>query len=241
MGLVIFVLSMIEQSTLTIKHWAEDDQPREKLMLKGRHSLSDAELVAILIGSGSKNLSAVELSKQILKEAANNNLDKLSKLTINDLIKFKGIGEAKAITIVAAMELARRRKETLVEEKPMIRTSKSVFDLLIPFFSDLPHEEFFVILVNRANKVLKIERVGMGGITGTVADLRIMFKLAIENLATGIILSHNHPSGQLKPSDADIQLTKSIKEAGKILTIELLDHVIISNDGYFSFADEGLL
>ena len=232
---------MIEQNVLTIKHWAEDDKPREKLLLKGRHTLSDAELLAILIGSGTKSISAVDLSKMILKDAANHNLDNLSKLTVKELTKFKGIGEAKAITIVAAMELARRKKDTAAEEKPIIKTSRSVFDLLNPYLSDLMHEEFYIILVNRANRVLKIERVGVGGVTGTVADLRIMFKSAIEHLATGIILSHNHPSGQLKPSDADIQLTKSVKEAGKILTIDLMDHVIIGNNSYFSFADEGII
>ncbi len=232
---------MSEQNVLTIKHWAEDDKPREKLLLKGRQTLSDAELLAILIGSGTKNMSAVELSKQILKEAANQSLDNLSKLTVKELTKFKGIGDAKAITIVAAMELARRKKDSGVEEKPFIKTSRSAFDLLNPYLSDLPHEEFYIILVNRANRVLKIERVGMGGVTGTVADLRIMFKSAIEHLATGIILSHNHPSGQLRPSDADIQLTKSIKEAGKILTIDLLDHLIIGSNSYFSFADEGII
>lgn len=232
---------MSEQNVLTIKHWAEDDKPREKLLLKGRHTLSDAELLAILIGSGTKNLSAVELSKLILKEAAHQSLDNLSKLTVKELTKFKGIGEAKAITIVASMELARRKKESTSVEKPFIQTSRSAYDLLSPYLSDLPHEEFYIILVNRANRVLKIEKVGMGGVTGTVADLRIMFKSAIEHLATGIILAHNHPSGQLKPSDADIQLTKSVKEAGKILTVDLLDHVIIGNNGYFSFADEGII
>jgi len=232
---------MSDQNTLTIKHWAEDDKPREKLLLKGRQTLSDAELLAILIGSGTKNLSAVELSKLILKEAAGQSLNTLSKLTVKELTKFKGIGEAKAITIVAAMELARRRKDTADDEKPFIQTSKSAFELLYPYLGDLPHEEFFILLVNRANRVLKIERVGMGGVTGTVADLRIMFKSAIEHLATGIILAHNHPSGQLRPSDADIQLTKNVKEAGKILTIDLLDHIIIGNKKYFSFADEGII
>lgn len=232
---------MSDQNTLTIKHWAEDDKPREKLLLKGRQTLSDAELLAILIGSGTKNLSAVELSKLILKEAAGQSLNTLSKLTVKELTKFKGIGEAKAITIVAAMELARRRKETVDDEKPFIQTSKSAFELLYPHLGDLPHEEFYILLVNRANRVLKIERVGMGGVTGTVADLRIMFKSAIEHLATGIILAHNHPSGQLRPSDADIQLTKNVKEAGKILTIDLLDHIIIGHKKYFSFADEGII
>jgi DNA repair protein RadC len=232
---------MSETNVLTIKHWAEDDKPREKLLLKGRQTLSDAELLAILIGSGTKNLSAVELSKIILKDAANHSLDNLSKLTVKELTKFKGIGEAKAITIVAAMELARRKKDSGNEEKPIIKTSRSAFDLLNPYLSDLPHEEFYIILVNRANRVLKIEKVGMGGVTGTVADLRIMFKAAIEHLATGIILAHNHPSGQLRPSDADIQLTKSVKEAGRILTIDLLDHIIIGHNNYFSFADDGII
>jgi DNA repair protein RadC len=232
---------MSEQGSFPIKEWAEDDKPREKLVLKGRASLSNAELLAILIGSGTRTHSALDLSKLILHEAAADSLDTLSKLSVKDLMKFKGIGEARAIAIVAAMELARRRKDSTLDEKPTIHTSRSAFDLLNPFLSDLDHEEFYIILVNRANKVLKIERVGMGGVTGTVADIRIMFKLALEHLATGIILAHNHPSGQLRPSDADIQLTRNVKEAGKILMVNLLDHVIIGHNAYFSFTDEGML
>ncbi|HLP11273.1 MAG TPA: DNA repair protein RadC [Flavobacteriales bacterium] len=232
---------MSEQGSFPIKAWAEDDKPREKLVLKGRSSLSNAELLAILIGSGTRTHSALDLSKLILHEAASDSLDTLSKLSVKDLTKFKGIGEARAITIVAAMELARRRKDSTLEEKPIIHTSRSAFDLLNPFLSDLDHEEFYIILVNRANKVLKIERVGMGGVTGTVADIRIMFKSALENLATGIILAHNHPSGQLRPSDADIQLTRNVKEAGQLLMVNLLDHIIIGHNAYLSFTDEGIL
>ncbi|HYG49308.1 MAG TPA: DNA repair protein RadC [Flavobacteriales bacterium] len=231
---------MSEQEAFPIKEWAEDDKPREKLVQKGRSSLSNAELLAILIGSGTKRMSAVDLSKIILRDA-NDSLEVLSKLSAKELMKHKGIGEAKAITIVAAMELARRRKQPDTDEKPTIYTSRSAFELVNPYLGDLNHEEFYIILVNRANKVLKIERVGMGGITGTVADIRIMFKSALEHLATGIILAHNHPSGQLRPSDADLQLTRNVKDAGKILMVNLLDHIIVGNNTYFSFTDEGIL
>lgn len=224
-----------------IKLWADDDRPREKLILKGRQALSDAELLAILIGTGTKNFSALELSKKILSENCENNLDQLSQLSVKELTRVNGIGQAKAVTLVAAMEIGRRRKAVSPIDKPAVTSSRVVFDLLSPYLSDLRHEEFYIILVNRANKVIKIERIGMGGITGTVADIRLMFKSALDHLATGIILSHNHPSGQLRPSDADTQLTKNVKSAGKVLQIELLDHVIIAGNAYFSYADEGML
>lgn len=231
----------MEKKKLTIKNWAEDDQPREKLMNKGRQVLSDAELLAILIGSGNKKMSAVELSKKILAEGANFNLDNLSKLTVNELTKFRGIGEAKAVTIVAAMELARRRRETFEEVRPVIKSSKTAFEILNVYLGDLPHEEFYVILVNRANKVIKVQQIGMGGISGTMVDVRVIFKAALDHMATGIILGHNHPSGQLKPSQADRQLTTNIKMAGKLMQIDLLDHLIIGNNAYYSFADDGTL
>lgn len=224
-----------------IKLWADDDRPREKLILKGRQALSDAELLAILIGTGTKNFSALELSKKILSENCENNLDQLSQLSVKELTRVNGIGQAKAVTLVAAMEIGRRRKAISPIDKPSVTSSKVVFDLLSPYLSDLRHEEFYIILVNRANKVIKMERIGMGGITGTVADIRLMFKSALDHLATGIILSHNHPSGQLRPSEADTQLTKNVKSAGKVLQIELLDHVIIAGNAYFSYADEGML
>lgn len=231
----------VEDSTpLNIKSWSPEDRPREKLLLKGTTALSDAELVAILIGSGTPKLSAVELSKKILLHG-NNNLNELARLTVKDLTKIKGIGEAKAITIIAALELGRRRKEQDPEEKPKITSSKDAFDLLKGDLMDLPKEEFWVLLMNRANRVIKKKRVSEGGVSGTVADPKIIYKLALEELASGIIVAHNHPSGNLQASQSDIDLTKKLKEAGKFLEIQLLDHIIIANQKYLSFADEGMI
>lgn len=229
-----------ESAPLTIKSWSPEDRPREKMLLKGTTALSDAELVAILIGSGTPKLSAVELSKKILL-LGNNNLNELAKLSIKDLTKIKGIGEAKAITIVAALELGRRRKEKDPEEKPQIATSKDAFDLLKGDMMDLPTEEFWVLLMNRAHRVIKKKRVSEGGVAGTVADPKVIFKMALEELACGIIVAHNHPSGNLQASQSDIDLTKKLKEAGKLMEIQLLDHLIIANQKYLSFADEGLI
>lgn len=223
-----------------IKSWAEDDRPREKLVNKGRSVLSDAELIAILIGSGSRDESAVELSRRILNHVGNN-LNELGKLTINDLVKFKGIGEAKAVSIAAALELGRRRKETELIKKNRIQTSKDVFDIMSPFLSDLPHEEFWALHLNRANALIEKRFVSSGGIAGTVVDVKMIFKPAIENLASSLVLCHNHPSGNAKPSDADIKITKKIIEAGKLLEINTLDHIIICENSFYSFADEGLL
>jgi len=228
------------KESLTIKSWAEEDRPREKLLSKGRHTLTEAELIAILIGSGSRNETAVELSRRILNEAGNN-LSHLGKLSVNDLMRFKGIGEAKAITIVAALELGRRRKEAEPNKINKITSSKDVFDIVSPVYKDLPHEEFWVLFLNRANGVIKRESVSKGGVAGTVVDSKIIFKSAIEQLASSVILTHNHPSGNLKPSEADIQLTKKIKEAGNMLDIPVLDHLIITDTAYFSFADEGMI
>ena len=225
---------------LTIKTWAEEDRPREKLALKGKNSLSDAELIAILIGSGNKKDSAVELSKKILA-SINNDLNKLGKLTIKDLTQFNGIGEAKAISIIAALELGRRRKDTEVEKRPVIASSKDAYNVIAAVLSDLPHEEFWVIYLNRKNEVLKKEIISKGGVTGTIADSKIIFKSAIEQLASAIVLCHNHPSGSLKPSPADISLTKKIKETGTLLDTPVLDHLIIGEKAYFSFADENLM
>ena len=225
---------------LTIKSWSPEDRPREKMLLKGTTALSDAELVAILIGSGTPKLSAVELSKKILL-LGNNNLNELAKLSIKDLTKIKGIGEAKAITIVAALELGRRRKEKDPEEKPKITTSKDAFDLLKGDMMDLPTEEFWVLLMNRAHRVIKKKRVSEGGVAGTVADPKVIFNMALEELACGIIVAHNHPSGNLQASQSDIDLTKKLKEAGKLMEIQLLDHLIIADQKYLSFADEGLI
>ena len=233
-------MNIDENAPLNIKSWSPEDRPREKLLLKGTSALSDAELVAILIGSGTPKMSAVELSKKILLQG-NNNLNELARLSVKDLMKTKGIGEAKAITIVAALELGRRRKEQDPEEKPKINSSKDAFDLLKGEMMDLPKEEFWVLLMNRANRVIKKKRVSEGGVSGTVADPKIIFKLALEELASGIIVAHNHPSGNLQASQSDIDLTRKLKEAGKFLEIQLLDHIIIANQKYLSFADEGMI
>lgn len=229
-----------ETKPLNIKSWSPEDRPREKLLLKGTGALSDAELIAILLGSGSSDLSAVELAKKIMVNV-NHNLHDLARLSVKDLMKLKGIGEAKAITIIAALELGRRRKEVEPEEKPRISTSRDVVDLLMPHLQDINHEEFWIVLLNRANRVLTKHRVSQGGVAGTVADPKIIFKIAVQELASGIILAHNHPSGNLTASHADIELTKKLKEAGRFLEIQVLDHVIIAGQKYFSFADEGML
>tara|TARA_B100000809_G_scaffold245633_1_gene272786 strand:+ start:1333 stop:2028 length:696 start_codon:yes stop_codon:yes gene_type:complete len=225
---------------LNIKAWAEADRPREKLALKGKSVLSDAELVAILIGSGNRNETAVELSKKILA-SINNDLNQLGKLSIADLIQFNGIGEAKAISIIAALELGRRRKTADVDKRQKVQSSKDAYNSISPLLSDLPHEEFWVIYLNRNNEILKQENISKGGVSGTIADSKIIFKRAIEALASAMILCHNHPSGNLKPSNADIQLTKKLKEAGNMLDIPVLDHLIIGEKDYFSFSDEHLI
>jgi DNA repair protein RadC len=225
---------------MKITDWAEADRPREKLLEKGINALSDAELIAILIGSGTISMTAVELSKHILSDVGND-LHHLSKLTVKELQKFKGIGEAKAITIVSALELGRRRKEQDAQQRPRVQCSVDVFELLKPDLLYLPHEEFWVVLLNRSNFVIKKQKVGQGGIGETIADPRIVFKLALENLASTLILAHNHPSGNLKPSSSDKELTRRFKEAAKVLEITLADHLIFSDHGYFSFADENLL
>lgn len=237
---MFYSLSMEENTYFSIKNWNEDDRPREKLRLKGRLALSDAELIAILIGSGSRNESAVSLSQRILADV-NNNLNELGKSTINDLTKFKGIGEAKAITIIAAMELGRRRRVGEVMERKQISSSKTVFDFFQPIIGELPHEEFWILYLNNSNKIIKSERLSKGGITGTLVDVRLVYKEALQTGATAIILAHNHPSGTLKPSQPDIQLTKKLKAAGENLDIKVLDHLIVTEKAYFSFADENLL
>lgn len=224
----------------SIKMWAEDDRPREKLMGKGKIALSDSELIAILIGSGTRDVTAVDLAKQIL-QSANNNLNQLGRLNVKQLCKFKGIGEAKAISIITALELGKRRKETEGFQKPKISSSKDAFTILQPFIGDLHHEEFWVLFLSNANKVLKKEQLSIGGMTGTVADVRKIYKSALEESATAIIIAHNHPSGTLRPSQADIQLTKKVKDGGNILDIKLLDHLIVTEKSYYSFADEGTL
>lgn len=230
----------MEQTTFSIKYWAEDDQPREKLLLKGKQILSDAELTAILIGSGNRNESAVGLSKRILA-SVDNNLNAFGKLSVKQLTAFKGIGDAKAITIIAAMELGRRRRAEENTELRKITSSKAVFEIMQPIIGELPHEEFWVLYLNNSNKVIYKSQISKGGITGTVVDARIVFKIALEHNATSIILTHNHPSGILQASDADKQITRKLKEAGKSLDIAVLDHIIVAENGYFSFSDEGIL
>ena len=229
----------MEQNNFSIKNWAEDDKPREKLMLKGKAVLSDAELMAILISSGSRNESAVQLSKRILA-SVDNNLNALGKLSIKQLIEFKGIGEAKAITIIAALELGRRRRAEETVELNKITSSKAVFEIMQPIIGELPHEEFWILYLNNSNKVIYKTQLSKGGITGTVVDVRLVFKMALEQNATSIILTHNHPSGKLQASDADIQITKKLKAAAQQLDIAILDHIIITETGFYSFQDEGI-
>ena len=229
-----------EQKSFTIKNWAQDDRPREKLLQKGRSSLSDAELLAILIATGSRNESAVDLCKKILAKTGNS-LNELGKLSVKQLMEFKGIGEAKAITIVAALELGRRRRTEEALEKKKISSSSSVFELMQPVIGDLPHEEFWIVYLNNSNKVIDRFQLSKGGITGTLVDVRLALKKALELGATSIILVHNHPSGNLNPSSSDKQLTQKLKTAGESLDIKVLDHVIVTEKSYFSFADEGLL
>lgn len=229
-----------ENKSLSIKSWAEDDRPREKLLLKGKTALSDAELVAILIGSGNRNESAVDLSKRILN-SINNNLNKLGKLTVSDLQKFKGIGEAKAISIITALELGRRRRLEEAIEVPKITSSKAVFEMMQPLVGELQHEEFWILFLNNSNKVLLKEQLSKGGLTGTLVDVRLVFKKAVELFATAIILCHNHPSGKLQPSAADKAITNKLKVAGDTLDIKVLDHLIITENAYFSFSDESLM
>lgn len=225
---------------ISIKQWAEDDRPREKMRLKGRKSMSDAELLAIILGSGYRNTSALELAKQLLDKSSNN-LMEFSKKTLADLCKFKGVGEAKAISIIAALELGRRRKEVEPLERSRIRSSKQAYEILRPYFEDLTLEEFYVIYLNRANEVLGIEQLSMGGMAGTVVDGKVLFKKAFDYMASGLILAHNHPSGTLSPSQQDKDLTKKLSQFGKMIDLPILDHLIYTDFGYFSFADENIL
>lgn len=224
---------------MSIKEWSEDDRPREKLLLKGHTSLSTAELIAIIMGSGSKTISAVSLSKNIL--AAAPGLDELARKPLEFFTSFKGIGTAKAVAIIAALELGRRRQMLSAASKPKITSSSKAFDLLGPLLSDLPHEEFWIVSLNRANQVISKDRISTGGISGTVVDPKLVFTLALRKMASSILLFHNHPSGQLIPSNADIQLTTKLVNAGAVLDIKVQDHLIIGNQKYFSFVDDGLI
>ena len=230
----------MQENNYSIKQWAKDDRPREKLLLKGAENLSDSELIAILLGMGTKQKSAVELAKDVLK-LAKNNLSDLGKFSVKELMKIKGIGEAKAIAIVAAMELGRRRQALSYREKEIVKASDDVAKYLQTLLKDYRHEVFAVLFLNRANKINHFEIVSEGGMTGTVADPRIILKKALEEDAVSLILCHNHPSGSLKPSRADEELTTKIREAARYFDIKVLDHIIVSEDGYYSFADEGII
>lgn len=229
-----------KQTSFSIKDWSQDDQPREKLRDKGKSTLTDAELVAILIGSGNRNESAVDLCKRILA-SVDNNLNALGKISLKQLMEFKGIGEAKAITIAAALELGRRRKleDTVKQEK--ITSSRDVFDIMQPILGELSHEEFWILYLNNSNKVLQKQQLSKGGITGTMVDVRLVLKQALEVGAVALVLCHNHPSGTLKPSEADKKITQKLKRAALSLDISVLDHLIITENAYYSFADETLL
>ncbi|MEO2051544.1 MAG: DNA repair protein RadC [Allomuricauda sp.] len=227
-------------ASFSIKNWADDDRPREKLVQKGSYVLSDAELIAILIGSGNREESAVELSKRILA-SVNHNLNEVGKLSVNQLMRFKGIGEAKAVTIAAALEIGRRRRVEAVDKITKIASSHDVYELLYPLIGDLQHEEFWIVYLNNSNKVIHKAQLSKGGITGTLVDVRLVLKQALELGAVGIILAHNHPSGAMTPSLADKQITDKLKSASEALDIKILDHLILAQQDYFSFADKGIL
>lgn len=229
-----------KSTNLKITSWAVEDRPREKLVSHGRRSLTDSELIAILIGSGNPQETAVELSRRILKQV-DHQLSELSRLSIDHLKNFKGIGEAKAIGIVAALELGNRMKSRAGMSRTEITSSRSAFEAMDDLMCGLVHEEFWVLLLNRSNRIIERINISKGGVSGTVVDVKIIFKVALEKLASALILFHNHPSGSLKPSEADVRLTKRMKDAGKIMDIPILDHLIVSDSKYFSFADEGLL
>ncbi|MEX0981542.1 MAG: DNA repair protein RadC [Bacteroidales bacterium] len=231
---------MEEYKNTTIKEWSVEDRPREKLLKSGVQSLSNAELIALLIGSGTKEMNAVDLSRNLLASVSNN-LHELSRLGPVELVKIKGIGTAKAITLMAAIELGSRKNNSYAEEKVSIKDSQTAYELLYPVIGELEHEEFWIIILNRAHKVIKTEKISQGGLTGTVIDTRMILKHALDKRATSLIISHNHPSGNKTPSEADINITKKIKNAAEIMDINVLDHVIVAGQTYFSFADEGLM
>ena len=225
---------------LTIKSLSEEDRPREKLLSKGIGSLSNSELLAIILGSGNKTQSAVELAKHILNTYGNN-LNNIGKLSVSDLMQFNGIGEAKAISIITALELSKRRILDGIDKEVKISSSKNIYEIMHPLLGDLNHEEFWILHLNRSNKIIKKIKLSQGGITGTVIDVKMLMKEAILNYSSAIILIHNHPSGNIKPSQADIDITSKIKEASKLFDISTLDHLIITSDSYYSFADEGII
>lgn len=223
-----------------IKTWSPDDRPREKLLAKGLAALSDAELIAILIGSGSKTESAVDLSRKILK-SVDNDLGALGALSIKDLVQFKGMGEAKSLSVVSAIELGRRRRAGEFKKDDRIRSSKDVYERFLQYMSDLPHEEFWVMCLSRSQNVLDVSKIGEGGLSSTIADPKKVFKLALENNAASIIVAHNHPSGNLQPSSEDNKLTERLRQNGTLMECPLIDHLIVTDIGYYSYADEGTL
>ena len=225
---------------LSIKQWAEEDRPREKMLRLGKKQLSDAELVAIILGSGSRDESAVLLARRLLK-AHDQDLNQLAKKQIKDLCAFKGIGPAKAVALTAALELGSRRKVMDLKQLPLVTCSQDAYQAIAPNLVDLLHEEFWILLLNRANRIVRRERISIGGVAGTVVDAKMVFQKALQELASSIILVHNHPSGNLRPSQADIDLTKKLRDAGKVLDVQVLDHLIIAGGGYTSLADEGLM
>ncbi|MGV8962939.1 MAG: RadC family protein [Candidatus Saccharimonadaceae bacterium] len=229
-----------ESTYISVKNWAEEDRPREKLMMKGASALSDSELLAILIGSGTREKSAVEVCKQILA-TADNDLNRLARYSVNDLTKIKGIGPAKGITIVAALELGRRRKDAVVKEVKKISSSRDAYQILYPYLCDLNHEEIWALLLNRSNQVKRTVFFSKGGMASTVVDIRLILREALNEYASGIILAHNHPTNNCMPSEQDIQITMKLKEAAKLMEINLLDHIIVCDDKYYSFADENML
>ncbi len=233
-------LTVSKSNKISIKNWAVEDRPREKLLQRGARALSDTELVAILIRSGTHEFSAVDLARQLLQKSGNS-LNNLGKLTVKDLMKLKGVGEAKAIAVVAALELGKRRKQEEMSSSQCIRSSKDVYEIFVPLVSDLPYEEFWILLLNRANRVIGKSKISQGGVAGTVIDTKLIMKTAIENLASSIILCHNHPSGNLTPSGSDIDITNKVKTVANCLDMKLLDHIIITDHSYYSFLDEGKL
>ena len=231
---------MNKYNTHALTQWAVEERPREKGLANGVQQLSDTELIAILLRSGTRNMTAVELARQLLSQV-DHNLQELGKLAVHDLLKQKGIGPAKAISLLAALELGRRRGGIQQIDKTPVKSSRTVFHLFHPLLGDLEHEEFWLLMLNRANRVLGRFKVSQGGLSGTVIDTRFILKKALDNLASSIIVCHNHPSGNTQPSDADVKITDKLKKASEMLEIKLLDHVIIADKSYFSFADEGLI
>jgi DNA repair protein RadC len=228
------------ENRITIRQWAEEDRPREKMILKGKNALSDAELIAILLGSGTRQESAVELAKRLL-HSVNDNLMELSRLSLTDLTSFIGIGEAKAVCIMAALELARRRNESHIIQKEKITSSNDAFEILHSTIGEKPYEEFWILILNKANRMIRKCSISEGGVSGTVVDPKKIFKIALDHHASSIILGHNHPSGNTQPSEADKKITRKIQEAGNMLDVAVLDHLILGDGKYYSFADEGVL